>query len=447
MQKSSNGNRLLGTFSLLSIGIGGMIGGGIFAVTGLTIELTRGAAPLAFVVAGFVAMLTAYSYWKLTLRYPSAGGSVEFLNRAFGGGFITGSLSILLCLSYIVLLAIYAYAFGSYGSGLFGGGAWLAQSFATGILILLAVLNSISPHLVIRSENSFNLIKMTILSAFVAAGLVLPGHFARTGPVNWVPPLPLIAGAMVIFLNYEGFELIANASPQARNPRRSLPLAYLGGVSIVMIVYVLIAVVVVSHMSFAAVHAHSVSVLSTAARGIAGNMGGLLLVIAALVATSSAINATFYGSGRLTYLIAKYGELPAFFEHDIRNQPIDGMIVFCGLSVLLVNTVPLSAIATMGSAGFLLTFAAINLASLRLARETCAWRPLAIAGFAACLIAFAALCWQTLASPATRWQIAILAALIVLSAAVEWAYRAVSHREVHMGHLNTNDDRGGDPRT
>ena len=108
----------LGTFSTLSIGIGGMVGGGIFAVTGLTIEVTKGAAPMAFLIAGIVALLTSYSYLKLTLRFPGEGGTVDFLNRAFGGGILTGAANILLLLSYVVLVAVYAYAFGSYGAEL-----------------------------------------------------------------------------------------------------------------------------------------------------------------------------------------------------------------------------------------------------------------------------------------------------------------------------------------
>jgi uncharacterized protein len=87
-----------------------MVGGGIFAVTGLTIEITRGAAPIAFMIAGVVALLTSYSYLKLTLRFPGEGGTVEFLNRAFGTGILTGSLNILLLLNYVVLLAVFANA-------------------------------------------------------------------------------------------------------------------------------------------------------------------------------------------------------------------------------------------------------------------------------------------------------------------------------------------------
>ncbi len=424
----------LGVWSLLSIGIGGMVGGGIFAVTGLTIELTRGAAPLAFVVAGIVALFTAYSYWKLTLRYPSRGGTVEFLNRAFGTGVAAGSLSILLCLSYVILLAVYAYAFGSYGAELFGEGPPVAHLLATGVLVALAGLNLVGPHVVIRSENSMNLVKMLILGAFVAAGLLIPGDFHRLAPTAWVPVQPLIAGAMVIFLNYEGFELIANASTQARTPRRSLPVAYLGSVVLVMAVYVLIAVVVLMHMGFGAVHAHSDAVLYATAEELDDHLGGVLLIVAALVATSSAINATFYGSGRLTYLIAKYGELPAEFERNLRKQPVEGLLVFAILSILIVNLVPLAAIATMGSAGFLLVFAAVNIANVKLASQTGSSRAVAGSGALLCLLAFAALCAQTLEDAATRWQIGILVGLIVVSLAIEWVYRRISHRRIHMGH-------------
>ncbi|MEJ2655338.1 MAG: APC family permease [Acidihalobacter sp.] len=432
-----SGDRL-GTGALLSIGIGGMIGGGIFAVTGLTIELTRGAAPLAFAAAGVVALLTAWSYLKLTLRYPSAGGTVEFLNRAFGPGVFTGTLNILLCLSYVILLAVYAYAFGSYGAELFGGGETTRQILASAVLIVLAVLNFLGPHLAIRSENSLNVLKLILLAGFIAAGLLMPGEPARLGPAHWVAPLPLLAGAMVIFLNYEGFELIANAAPQAADPRRSMPIAYLGGVAIVLLVYMGIAAAVLLHLGFGAIAAHRDNVLSAAAQQMLGHGGAVAIVVAALAATASAINATFYSSGRLTYLIAKYGELPEAFEHDIRNQPVEGLALFAVLALLLVNGVPLSAIATLGSAGFLLVFAAVNLANLRLARETGARPALAAAGLVACVLALAALCIQVLSDAHTRWQIVGLAALIGFSLVTELIYRRFSGRSIHMGRRTEN---------
>ncbi|MEM9657923.1 MAG: amino acid permease, partial [Planctomycetota bacterium] len=224
----------LGTFSTLSIGIGGMVGGGIFAVTGLTVEVTRGAAPLAFLIAGFVALLTSYSYLKLTLRFPGEGGTVEFLNRAYGSGVLTGATNVLLLLNYVVLLAVYAYAFGSYGATFLPAADrsfWL-HALISGVIVGLVILNLLGGSVVVRSENLFNAAKMALLAAFVVIGLLTPMEWSRLAPENFVSPLGLIAGAMLIFLNYEGFELIANASDVVADPKRSLPIAYLGGVLI-----------------------------------------------------------------------------------------------------------------------------------------------------------------------------------------------------------------------
>jgi amino acid transporter len=169
---SSSRKGKLGTFSTLSIGIGGMVGGGIFAVTGLTVEVTKGAAPIAFLIAGIVARLTSYSYLRLTLRFPGEGGTVEFLNRAFGPGIPTGAVNILLVLSYVVLLAVYAYAFGSYGASFFqeqDRGFWL-HPLISAVIVGLVVVNVFGANLVLRSENAFNAVKMLLLTAFVAGG-------------------------------------------------------------------------------------------------------------------------------------------------------------------------------------------------------------------------------------------------------------------------------------
>jgi amino acid transporter len=100
----------------VSIGVGGMVDGGIFVVLGLAVELAGGAVPLSFIIAGIVALLTAYSYAKLSVSYPSKGGTVVFLDRAFGVDFFTGSANNLLWVGYIVTLALYAVAFGNYAT-------------------------------------------------------------------------------------------------------------------------------------------------------------------------------------------------------------------------------------------------------------------------------------------------------------------------------------------
>ena len=114
MSKAVKGK--LGFWAVVAIGVGGMVGGGIFAVLGLAVQLAHGGTPEAFALAGVVALLTTYSYAKLSVAYPSRGGTVTFLDRAFGAGMLTGSLNVLLWLSYVVMLSLYAFAFGSYGS-------------------------------------------------------------------------------------------------------------------------------------------------------------------------------------------------------------------------------------------------------------------------------------------------------------------------------------------
>jgi len=424
----------LGTFSLLSIGIGGMVGGGIFAVTGLTVEVTRGAAPIAFLIAGIVALLTSYSYLKLTLRFPGEGGTVEFLNRAFGSGIVTGAANILLLLSYVVLLAVYAYAFGSYGAGLFPGAEydfWL-HVLINAVIVVLVVVNIFGANLVVRSENFFNVVKMLLLAAFVVAGFLTPMEWGRLGPENFVSPLGLVAGAMLIFLNYEGFELIANAVKDVANPERSLPIAYVGGVLIVIALYVLIVMVVVGHLSFTAVAKSSDNALSIAAEQIMGSTGYIGIAIAALMATSSAINATFYSTGRLTNIIARTGELPRELERSIHGQHLAGTLIAAAVALLVANFVPLEAIATMGSAGFLLLFMAVNIANVRLARDT--GSSICISGLAALstAIALIVLCIEVDENPATRNHLWILVGMILVSFGIELAYRTITGKGTHL---------------
>jgi len=113
----------IGFLEAVSIGVGGMVGGGIFAVLGLAVGVGEGGTFIAFLVAGVVALLTTYSYARLSVALPSQGGTVEFLNQAFGAGRVAGALNVLLWLSYVVTTSLYAFAFGSYGSTFLSEGA------------------------------------------------------------------------------------------------------------------------------------------------------------------------------------------------------------------------------------------------------------------------------------------------------------------------------------
>jgi amino acid transporter len=115
-------NKKISLKDAISIGIGGMVGGGIFAVLGLAVSLAKGGTPVAFLFAGIIALLTAYSYAKLSKKYPENGGTVRFIHQQYGNGVFAGSINNLLWISYIVMLALYSSAFGSYGAELISNG-------------------------------------------------------------------------------------------------------------------------------------------------------------------------------------------------------------------------------------------------------------------------------------------------------------------------------------
>lgn len=202
----------------ISIGIGGMVGGGIFAVLGLAVDLSKGGTPLAFLFAGILALITSYSYVKLSKKYADRGGTVKFITQGFGKTIFSGGINNLLWVSYIIMLSLYASAFGSYAPNLLPitGGELDFHLYASGIILLAAIINFYSIKVVGMIESYAVIIKLVILIAFIGIGLYgLMGNpnLDQLSPENWEAPLQLLTGGMVIFVAYEGFELIANSAP------------------------------------------------------------------------------------------------------------------------------------------------------------------------------------------------------------------------------------------
>ncbi len=424
---STGGDGKIGLIAAVAIGIGGMVGGGIFAVLGLAVQLAHGGTPVAFALAGVVALLTAYSYAKLSVAYPSRGGTVTFLDRAFGAGMLTGSLNVLLWLSYVVMLSLYAYAFGSYGAT-FLPDAW--QSVGKHVLISAGIvaitgLNMLSADLIGKAEDWIVGLKLAILLLFVVTG-VAGIDTARIAPAAWSPPLTLAAGGMIIFLAYEGFELIANTAQDVRDAARTLPRAYYLAVGIVIVLYVLVALVTVGNLPVAKITAAKDYALAEAARPFLGPAGFTLIAVAAMLSTASAINATLYGAARLSYCIASDGELPRALERKVWGEPLEGLLVTAAATLLVANTFDLTSISTLGSAGFLLIFAAVNVANAARAGHTGSRAWISALGAAACLAALGALVWHTATTaPAKLWA---LAAIVALAVAIEGGYRLARGR-------------------
>jgi amino acid transporter len=421
----------MGYWSVVAIGVGGMVGGGIFAVLGLSVQLTRGAAPVAFLIAGLVALVTSYSYTRLSVTYPNEGGTVAFLDNAFGPGLFTGTMNVLLWISYIVMLSLYAYAFGSYGSAMFPQGSQLLWKhiLISGSILSITGLNLLSAKFIGEVEDWIVAVKVAILLLFVAAGAMSMDN-NRLLPDQWASPVQMIAGGMIIFLAYEGFELIANTAEDVRNPTQTLPRAFYSAVGFVICLYIMVAAVTIGNLPVDKIVDAKDYALAAAARPFLGRHGYILITIAALLSTASAVNATLYGAARLSYIIAKDGELPEILELKVWNEPIEGLLITAGVTLVIANLFDLSSISMMGSAGFLLIFAAVNAANAILAKKTVSRRWLPILGIVLCLGALGSLMWEIgHRNPSHLW---ILLAMLLLAFLVEGAYRLVKERPLKV---------------
>jgi amino acid transporter len=383
--------RELGVAALTSIGIGGMVGGGIFSVLGLTVQVSRSGAYLSFVVGGVVAALTGWSYARLSVMIPDRGGTATFLDRAFGTR-VAGPLNLLLWLSYFVMLGLYAVAFGSYLATLIGvdpAGVW-RRALASAVIVGFAVFNVGGARLVGGAESVLVYFKLAVLLVFCLAGLAYV-HGARVSPASFPPAYTIVYGGALIFLGYEGFELIANAAEDARDPEHSLPRAYLLSIGTVICLYVLVSFVAVGNLTPDAIITKRDYALAAAAQPFLGSAGFTLVAVAAVVSTASAINATLYGAAKFTYLMARHGELPEKLGHPIWDRPIGGLVATTAGTVLIINTVDIEGISLMGSSGFFIIFAAVNLAAARFCGPGLRTRLPGLTGTIACLGCLAAL--------------------------------------------------------
>ena len=418
-------NKKIGLKDAISIGIGGMVGGGIFAVLGLAVALAKGGTPISFLIAGLITLITSYSYVKLSLKYPDKGGTVKFINQGFGIDIFSGGINNLLWISYIIMLALYASAFGSYAPNLLeltGNKILDTHIYASAIVIIATIINYYSITVVGKIESYAVIIKLIILLSFVGFGLYgLIGnpHLEQLSPKHWESSFKLLTAGMVIFIAYEGFELIANAAPDIENPQKNIPRAYFWSVIFVICLYIVIAIITIGSLDFKDIAMAQDYVLAEAAKPMLGKVGFTIITVAALISTFSAINASLYGGSRVNYEIAEDDELPKQFTGQLWNQPI-GLLITAILTLILVNTLQLESISTSGSVGFLLIFTTVNLIGFKLAKETNSSKIIPLIGAILCVLAMLALLIQQYSTNKVNVFIAI--GIVAFSFIIELIY-------------------------
>jgi len=425
----ATGSGQIGMAAAVSIGIGGMVGAGIFSILGVVAQAAGSAMWFAFAIGGVVALLSTYSYAKLGATFPSAGGAVHFLVKSFGDGVLAGGLNLFMWAGYIMSLALYATAFGSYAATFITTtpSPILIKSLALAAVLLLTVVNAFGARSMGRWETVIVAIKVAILVLFAGAGLffVKPGNLS---PALWPEASAILFGAGVLFIGYEGFGLVTNAARDMRDPRTMLPRALYTSVIVVIIIYLAVSVTVSGNLTDAQIEHARDYALAEAAKPFLGEFGFRLIAIAALFSTASAINATLFGSANVCYMIARDGELPSRLSGAVWKDATGGLLLTAALVVLVTLALDLSGIAMMGSAAFLLVYAAVNAGHLRVLKETGANAIIVWLSLITCLAMFVMLGVYT-----WRQQPAAIVALVMIAAAsfaAEWAYRRWTGRTI-----------------
>jgi len=428
---TATGRKGIGLWQAVAIGIGGMIGAGIFSVLGIAGQIAGNVFYAAFGIAGGVALLNTYSYAKLGVRFPSAGGPVEFLVRGFGDGVVSGGFNILLWVGYVFGLSLYARAFGNYAATFLPVGSahiWVSV-FSTGIVVVFTLVNFVGAQAVGRSEFFIVATKVVILLAFTGLGLTSLRP-RMLSPSLWPRPGNLLYGAAIVFLAYEGFGLIVNAAEDMPDPSRTLPRALYLSVIITIGIYVGVSLAVVGNLPVADIVRARDYALAEAARPLLGSLGFKLIAVAALFSTASAINATLYGGANVCYAVARDGELPVFFERKVWGHGTEGLLITSVLIIAFANLLNLNGIAMLGSASFLIIYGAVSAAHLRLRRETGAKAAMIWAAIVGCASSFGVLVYYELVhEPLT---LTILAVVVVVCFGLEYGYRRFTRRSIRL---------------
>ncbi len=364
----------LGLKELVAMGVGGMVGGGIFSVLGLSVGMAGHAAPLAFAIGGFIALLTGYSYAKLGLAFRSDGGSFTYMEKSVKNPNIAAIGGWTLLVGYIGTMALYAYTFGVYGAAM--AGLPEVQSHAmqhflgSFILLLFLGINLYGIRAAGETEVLIVITKVIILLLFTGIGIFFVKQ-RNMFPIFDKPIGGVLMGAALIFVAYEGFELIPNTVNEMKNPIRDLPRSLMISIIVTLTIYIMVAIVAIGNLTPHLIAKAKEYALAEAARPFLGQAGFTLIGLGALLSTASAINATLFGTSRLAMVMAQERNLPKIFSfrERTRNIPWASLVILTTITLLFVNLANLTLISSFASSTFLLIFVFINYSALRLNKQ------------------------------------------------------------------------------
>jgi amino acid transporter len=353
------------------IGVGAMVGAGIFALLGAAGEVAGAAVWLSFLIAGAVAALQGYSFAKLGARYPTAGGLMEYVGKGFGErGHFTGVTAWLTYAANAIVTAMVAVSFGNYASAMFAGenAAW-AKVFAALIIVLMTAVNIVGSTLVARAQTVIVYIVLGILVLF-AVVTIADMNPSLLAPSGYPPLRDIISSVALTFFAFLGFGIITFTAKDLAQPSRQLPRAMFLALGIATVIYVAIALGVFGTLSVDKVISSGGTALAVAAEPALGQAGYWLMAVTALFATAGATNAGLYPAAGLSERLVDTGQFPPLMSRKLGGRASYGLLIEAVACLVLAVLFKLTAIASIGSVVALLIFMLVTVAHFRVRAET-----------------------------------------------------------------------------
>jgi amino acid transporter len=352
-------NKSLGVLELIAIALGGMVGGGIFTILGVSVAMIGVYTPVAILLGGLIASLAAYSYIKLGVYYKDEGATYSFYKKTFPDSpFAASLIGWWVIFGYISTLALYSYTFSSYAiSGFsFADSEWARKLVAGCVIAVFTLVNIWSVKGMGKIEDIMVYSKLVIL---VIISFVLINNSHTSIPVllssnNETSVLNILIVASLTFVAYEGFQLVINAVNEMECPEKNIPTAIYSAIVIAILIYVVISLGAILAIPFDDIINNQEYALASGANKVIGHWGTDLVIAGALLATSSAISGTVFGASRQMSVIAQDGYFPSVLAKRVNNIPVYSIIAMAVLAFCMVLAGSLQLILEFGSVTFLL---------------------------------------------------------------------------------------------
>lgn len=355
--------REIGLFGSTALGIGAIIGSGIFIVTGFVAGIAGPAIIISILIAGAIALFSALSVAELSAYIPEAGGTYAFARKLISPfvGFIAGWLWIF---SNIFVGAAVSLGFATYFVTLFPSVS--VKVIAVIICLIFIIINFVGLKESTMINNLLVTFKVLILLFFIAFGLGFfnIGHFTPFSPSG---TSGILAGSALIFFAFIGFARVTIMAEEIKNPEKTIPTSIFLALGISIVIYVLVSVVAIGLIS-APELAQSGSPLADAIRVTGSPWAILLISFGAMIATASVLLTTIMGISRIIFAMARNDDLPKFLCHIHPNchTPHYSIVITGACMIAAILLADLSLVVVISTFSMLVFYLIANIAALKL---------------------------------------------------------------------------------